>query len=250
MSLEPNLPDFVKEDTPNLFKTRTPLVTWRLWRAGAYSCWGFCVQEATPQFDEFEALPPIFPVSNFDLHHLLVPREEPWVLILMRLSAIFTSSLEWMGDQEAKKDLNPFKTKSRVVSEKEAILPSGSSADLCSILSADPCSILSADPCSILSADPCSSSSADLRSSSSADQPLSSAADQPLSSAADQPLSCSAAVSLSSNCAHPLTLQGLQLQWKATTAKNDDKRRDTSSLVWTCPWPFYMEAGLVERLLL
>ncbi len=125
-------------------------------------------------------------------------------MIFLKLSAIFTSTLrddqgEW--DLELKKGLNPFQTNCRVVSEKEAILLLlGSLADLCS------------------------NSLADLRSCSAADYPLSLSADQPLSSAADQPLSSSAAVSLSSNYAHPLTLQGLQLKWTATTAKNDDKK--------------------------
>jgi hypothetical protein len=80
-------------------------------------------------------------------------------------------------DQLEDPNFNPFQTKSRVVSEEEAILPSSSSADLPS------------------------SSSADLPSSSSADLPSSSSADLHSSSSAHLPSSSPTAVSLSSSCA-------------------------------------------------
>ncbi len=101
----------------------------------------FAYRQPHLNFDEFEASPPFFSVSNFDLHYLELAgyQRGPWV-ILMRLSEIFTSTLrddpgEW--DLEAKKGLSLFQTNCRVVSEKEAILPSGSSADLRSRSSAN-----------------------------------------------------------------------------------------------------------------
>ncbi len=101
-------------------------------------------------------------------------------------------------DQLEDPNFNPFQTKSRVVSEEEAILPSSSPADLPSSSSADLPSSSSADlP---------SSSSAHLPSSSSAHLPSSASAHLPSSSSADLPSNSPATVSLSSSCSatnHP-----------------------------------------------
>jgi hypothetical protein len=126
-------------------------------------------------------------------------------------------------DQLEDPNFNPFQTKSRVVTEEEAVLTSSSSADLPSSSSADPPSSSSAHLPSSLSADIPSSSSAGLPSSSSAGLPSSSSADLPSSASADLPSNSSADVYQSSSCAasiHPPT-SSLSAADPADTASGD-----------------------------
>ncbi len=110
MSLEPNLPNSVIENTPNLFKTRTPLITSRFWKAGR-----FLLLRILRTDSHTSILTSLRPCRPSFQSPTLTSIIWSWLVaggtlgVFLKLSAIFTSTLrddpgEW--DLEAKKDLN------------------------------------------------------------------------------------------------------------------------------------------------
>ncbi len=190
VSLEPNLPNSVIENTPHLFKKRTPLVTSRLWRAGRFLLLRILrtgshtsiLTSLRPHSPSFQS-----PTLTSIIWSWLIGGREPWV-ISMRLLAIFPSTSGMTqagsGSHEGPQSLPDQLPRCEREGGNPALrLISWSTLKLIS-----------------WSAFKLSSWSAFKLSSWSTFKLL----------------SCSVR--------HPLTLQGLQLQWKATTAKNDDKK--------------------------